>query len=262
MNKFVFFKALFFSLFFTILPLRAITLEENKCRICHFDTTFLFEKLIRKKYQGRYFLCKNCGSLQLKDPVWLEETYSEKATFSDLDPGRTIRIELVAKEIKLLKKQLHIKRKLSILDYGAGEGILKKISLDNVTNFDPYFNYSSLEEIKKNKYDLIVCIEVLEHLENVSEFFNLIKDLADKDTMILCSTELINKDKIDPSWWYFTPDIGAHITFWSEKSFEHMKNILDYQNIYHFQCNFLSFHLLSNKPIKVESKKGHFFSFN
>jgi len=221
--------------------------ENYSCRICQSNATSLFwEKLIRGKYMGEYYLCNKCGSLQVKDPIWLNETYSEKITFTDYDPGRFERIKLVSSVITGMKKNLKLKRKLNILDFGSGEGILKKISKDNVTNYDPYFDYSSLEEVKKNKYDLIVCIEVLEHLEKVHEFLSLLKELKSPDTIILCTTELIDPNNLDPAWPYFIFPIGTHITFWSEKSFDCMKEYLNYKNVSHFRVKFLSFHLLSN----------------
>lgn len=238
--------AIFFKALIIIFLLSSLESAETKCRICESDTTFYFEKLIRGKYIGKYFLCSACGSLQLVDPIWLDEVYSLTTTFTSDDPGRFERIKLVSSFIKNLKQRLHIRKKLNILDYGAGEGILKKISPDNVTNYDPYFAYSSLEELKETKYDLIVCIEVMEHLENAKRFFQDLKELIGPNTIILCTTELINPNNIDPSWHYFIYHIGTHITFWTEKSFTYMKNYLNYKNVSHCKDQFLSFHLLYN----------------
>lgn len=111
-----------------------------------------------------------------------------------------------------------------ILDYGCGQGLLKKGLEPNifVTNYDPGIpEWSILPEV----HELVVCFDVLEHVEEqyVSNVLDHISTLTRQLTLITVSTtkakRILNNGQ------------NAHITiksieWWEEKFLEHF-NIID-----------------------------------
>lgn len=63
-----------------------------------------------------------------------------------------------------------------ILDFGCGEGFIKKLSKGkNVVGYDCLPEYSDIQDYRSLKPDLIVCSHVLEHL-NIHELNSLLDD--------------------------------------------------------------------------------------
>jgi len=100
----------------------------------------------------------------------------------------------------------------SILDYGAGKGVLSeglKDTLD-VRSYDPCIPAISASP---DNADLVVCKDVMEHveLEYVEDVLDHIKSLADKSALFSIATIKSNKNLPDgrnchitlekPDWW-------------------------------------------------------------
>jgi cyclopropane fatty-acyl-phospholipid synthase-like methyltransferase len=116
-----------------------------------------------------------------------------------------------------------------LLDYGCGEeGILSSLIKKFKNNIDPY-NYDPLVKkfsaLPDGKFDVIMCIETMEHIRDVQQFFEDINTRLDKDGIVICSTKIyepFGPNAHTKAWRYLTPEIGQHITFWSRKSLQHM----------------------------------------
>jgi len=106
--------------------------------------------------------------------------------------------------IKLLKHYFpgifRSTEKLKILDFGAGAAITsKKIARQNAQNqiiaYDIGYernhtdqnleNLSYIKKVKKDHYDVILCMDVLEHIENEEEAIKDIKNMMDETTTLL-----------------------------------------------------------------------------
>jgi hypothetical protein len=55
------------------------------CPICSGERREVFQAVLLKKYQVRYFFCGSCGLLQTEEPFWLDEAYS--SAIADADTG-------------------------------------------------------------------------------------------------------------------------------------------------------------------------------
>tara|TARA_B110000196_G_scaffold171160_1_gene146956 strand:- start:1720 stop:2346 length:627 start_codon:yes stop_codon:yes gene_type:complete len=117
----------------------------------------------------------------------------------------------VIKNFKIAKKK-HVLEDLKILDIGCGGGIAseplsrmgaKLTSIDEskkliniakihakAMRLDIKYKHSNIEEILKNKkkYDVVLALELLEHVKNVSYFCEVLSKLIKPNGIIIIST--------------------------------------------------------------------------
>ena len=106
------------------------------------------------------------------------------------------------------------------LDYGGNRGFLtsalKEQGYRNEHCYDP-FTENNHTELLNSTYDLITCIEVIEHAFNVNEIFRLFYRLLNDKGKLIVTTCFYNQENL-LDWWYCNPRVG-HILFFTEKSF-------------------------------------------
>lgn len=138
--------------------------------------------------------------------------------FSGLYEG--CRLYTIRKILEVMKAEGFNPR--TILDYGCGEGryigILKEyfpessiyagdiseIGLQITKEKYPYVKCVSMDDelldIENNCFDLIICIEVLEHVHNVKKSIREIERLLRKNGTIIMTTPCANKYSLE---WFF-----------------------------------------------------------
>lgn len=202
-----------------------------KCKICGEKTTKIFEKLNLNKYIVKYFKCNVCGFIFTENPYWLNEAY--KSTISDMDIGVLYRNLSFSNIIdKILLENFDCKK--DFLDYGGGYGIFTRLMRDKGFSyystdiysknlFAKYFDAGNL--MGKSDYEVLTAFEVFEHL--IDPIKEIRKMLIYSDT-ILFSTEIQPSEDIKElsNWWYFVPEIGQHISFYSLESLNVISKLL------------------------------------
>jgi glycosyltransferase involved in cell wall biosynthesis len=222
-----------------------------KCNICKTELNSLFKSLVMNKHQVSYYKCPKCEFIQTEKPYWLDEAYQNAIT--DLDVGLVSRNITFAGIIEqVIKNNFDPTKKF--LDYAGGYGLFVRLMRDKGFDFyredkycenifAQYHDLNDLHGVKK--FEVVTALEVFEHLENPLEEIEKMFDYSDT---IIFSTELQPKIEIKSSddWWYFTPDTGQHVSFYSEKT---LKYIAEKFKLSFFTLN-NSLHLLSK--IKFE----------
>ncbi len=226
--------------------------SEVKCKACSSESEFLFSNLILGKYTGHYWQCNTCGFIQVNEPHWLDEAYAKSITKSDV--GYVLRNQNDVRRTKLLLK-LFYQRSQVFLDYGGGYGLFTRIMRDNGYDFYLYDKYTEnifAENFECDfntsvckKFAMITAFEVLEHTE---EPYQVIKDIMSRTDSLLLSTLLYTQNNKDlKMWWYFAPEEGQHISFFTKESLKIIAQSLQLQ----LYTNNRDLHLLTRKRFVI-----------
>jgi len=221
-----------------------------ECKICKSSSVVLvFKKRVLGKYDVSYFRCNECEFIFTEQPYWLKEAYSNAITSLDIGLlGRNIYLFQIVKSMIIF----FFNSKAKFLDYAGGYGVFTRLMRDAGFNYyreDVYcenlfakgFDITDVAETRN--YELITAFELFEHLENPIN--DLEKPLLLSDNLLF-STELIPKNKSGlETWWYFTPETGQHISFYSVKSLNELAKRLNM----HFYTNGVNIHLFTKKKI-------------
>jgi len=104
------------------------------------------------------------------------------------------------------------------LDFGAGTGpVVSKLLLEkgyNIKKYDPLF-FDDLTKLD-NKYDYVVCCEVMEHFHDPLKEFRLLRSLLCDEGMIFCMTYLYDEET-DFGEWYYKND-ETHVFFYHREA--------------------------------------------
>lgn len=110
---------------------------------------------------------------------------------------------------------------LRLFDYGGGTGLLvdhlRAAGFAHVSGGDPFFGASNGDA---SEIDLVVSIEVLEHLSNPDALFVDATRMLKRDGMLLVSTLFQPPDiqELGTNWWYCAPRNG-HVSLHTRESF-------------------------------------------
>lgn len=241
------------------------------CKICANKSTPIFKAKILNKYDVQYFKCSKCEFIQTEKPYWLEEAYTH--AIADLDVGLVYRnLDYTDQIYTLITNNLNLKKKY--LDYAGGYGLFVRIMRDrglDYIHYDKYCenifakNHGIKDSAINSKFEGLTALEVFEHLEDP---LNDIKEMLLLSDTIIFSTELIEKHDIQSAedWWYFVPETGQHIAFYSPKTLKVIAKKLALStfskgNLHLFSKRTLKRNpfLIKNKNIKLDSLLNHDF---
>jgi hypothetical protein len=206
--------------------------------------------LVRRKHIARLMQCTACGFIFAKDPHWLAEAYAEPINRSDT--GYVWRNIRCRERVCSLLEASPIDGNGKFLDYAAGYGMFVRLMRDSGYDFrwaDAYcqnlFSRGFEADLASEHYEAVTAFEILEHLPNPLEE---VKKLAKLATTLIFTTTLLPEPAPQPDkWWYYAPEYGQHIAFYSRRSLE----CLAEQIGYHLNSN-VDFHVLSSKDIRFE----------
>jgi hypothetical protein len=219
------------------------------CRICSVENIDFFSRaIILGKHDVRYFRCINCGFIFTEDPSWLEEAYSEAITGSDVGlVTRNIQLAQIAR----LVISCFFGKKGRFLDYAGGSGLLVRLMRDSGLDFywhDKYCRNIFARQFEglvdgKGTFELLTAFEVFEHLvDPLTE----LKKMLSLSRNVLFTTQLIPAVCPKPGeWWYYGPEHGQHISFYSMKSLK----IAAMRLGVNFYSNGSSMHLFTDRKL-------------
>ncbi len=168
-----------------------------------------------------YHRCTRCGLIftvafdGFTDQQFLDVIYNEQ--YALVDPEYA---EFRPRgNAEFIKSQLSRDKSISILDYGGGNGrlasLLRADGFSKVETYDPFVQEFSARPAQR--YDCIVCFEVMEHSNRPRQTFTEVDSLLKHDGLLLFST-LLQPPDINASgvaWWYIAPRNG-HVTLYTE----------------------------------------------
>jgi hypothetical protein len=198
----------------------------DMCRLCDNPLRPQFKLTVLGRHDVQYSKCVACGALQTEPPYWLDEAYGDahgSKNLSVLDTGAAQRNIHNLAACFLMSKLFKLK---NVIDVGGGDGLLCRLLRDYGINCyikDKYTTPTYAQGFTEQDFgtaDLVVGFEVLEHLpdpkNDLPEFFGY------NPKALLLTTE-IYKDQ-DKHWWYFSPESGQHVFFYSQEA---LKSIAD-----------------------------------
>jgi hypothetical protein len=193
-------------------------------------TRLLFTEKVLNSHEVKYYECVETGFIQTEDPYWLQEAYSSAIT--KLDTGLIFRNELLRdKLVKIIPDFFNADR--HFLDYAGGYGMFTRMMRDKGFDFyhhdiyceNLFAEYFSLADApEKLNFELVTAFEVFEHLVDPMEEIKRILEFGDN---LIFTTELVPGEIAKASdWWYFTPETGQHIAFYTRKSLDYIADKL------------------------------------
>ena len=223
-------------------------IETVNCGICSHVSSYFASALLRNKHEIRYYQCENCGFTQTEAPFWLEDSYSNAISSSDL--GMVRRNLILSKKSRALIWAF-FDSDARFLDYWGGYGLFVRLMRDYGFDFhlfeeqcDNLFAEGFNARVDgKVSYELVTAFEVFEHFVHP---IDEIEKILSFSTSVLLTTRLIPTHNPKPDeWWYYGLDHGQHVSFYTSRS---LSIIAD-----RFGLNLVSdgssLHLLSTKRI-------------
>lgn len=202
------------------------------CPICNSLADFLISKSNRLGNQYDYLMCKNCRFLFEKDLAGNSGHLAQKVNniyqkdyFETTDIGWKMRGDGFLRVIKrIIKIYSFFKggKKVSVLDYGGGNGYLaSKLSQSfNVSYYDKFEKptvtgaYTIVQ--KPVKADIMYAVELVEHITDIKEWDFLKKSEPDVFVFTTCLSDNIERKEL-ADWPYINAD-GGHTAIYSCKS--------------------------------------------
>ena len=196
----------------------------STCPLC------LSHSIQQREDVPEFFNCSTCH-LVFKDTQFLVAPEIEKARYlthnndvDDLGYQNFVKpiVKMVSENITLEKIGL---------DFGAGTGpVITKLLEEkgyHLNLYDPFFHPDS--HVLNEKYDYIVCCEVMEHFYHPKKEFQLLFDLLKPNGTLLCMTQLISVYTTFKTWQYRNDK--THVSFYSKKCLQWIKENFGFSSV-------------------------------
>lgn len=203
------------------------------CPICSGAT----EEFARGRVLGdedvEYRRCCTCGHLFAASPGWLERSYAEAIT--KLDVGLLDRSIMIANILGALLRALG-RPEGPFLDWAGGYGTLTRLMRDRGYDFRQYepnadniFAAGFDTPIEGSTFSVVTAIEVLEHLEDP---VGTLTPVASTSRLLFATTQVLpDPAPLPGEWWYYTPETGQHISFYTRRSLKELAIRLGYDGV-------------------------------
>jgi 2-polyprenyl-3-methyl-5-hydroxy-6-metoxy-1,4-benzoquinol methylase len=243
----------------------------KNCILCH-ETHNV--KLLKTVDGINIFVCCNCEIGFLDKKALIEQKkLSNKVHYSITDYRKNEK-QLKKRFKSLSEIILEFKNRGNLLDIGAGFGLISSIFAKKgfrinvlepfnspfyLKKYDKKIYKMKLEDFlrrNKNKYDLILMIDIIEHLRDPVVSLSLLKSSLEKKSIIAIQTpnyiSLMARLCLNWSWWmiedhkfFFTPK--SLIKLMSESGYK-VKYLKTYEDMIDFKKN------LDGNFVNIESK--------
>lgn len=191
------------------------------CKVCESATEYFGEQKILQAFDARYLRCTRCGFVFVERPTWLEQAY--ELPIAAADTGIVVRNLRFADLVGTLI-DLALPRARRFIDFGGGAGLFVRLMRDRGYDFyrqDKYCDNifaTGFDATAEQRFDLATSIEVIEH---IVEPMSVLQQLAELAPTVLIGTEQLPAVRNRPGeWWYYAPEGGQHISFFSARALQ------------------------------------------
>lgn len=170
----------------------------RRCSVCSFAFTTAFDTWTYADFHQQ---------------IYNEDYIKVDPNFVEVRP--TTNAQVMADTFQGSRTSIHI------LDYGGGSGLTADLLRRQGFSAKTYDPFSEFNEIPTERFDLISCFEVMEHVPSPRETVARMISLLMETGAILFSTlvQPAEFDTIGLNWWYAGPRNG-HVSLYSELSLE------------------------------------------
>ncbi len=205
--------------------------SNHPCRVCHTATEPFDRGQVLGRVEVIYHRCPACGLVMALDPTWLDEAYS--SPIAKLDIGLLDRCQILSNVTASVLRAERL-RGGRFLDWAGGYGTLTRMMRDRGYDFshtDPIAANIFAEghddpDFSGGRFDLVTAFEVLEHLTDPVDSLRTVADVTDR---LLVTTQVLPEPPPRPGeWWYYTPESGQHITFYTHASLQRLARELGF----------------------------------
>ena len=210
----------------------------KQCKICNGNT----QTVIHEKF-GTFYWCDDCGFIfkDSKDYVSSKEELKIYNTHQNsIDDQRYVDYFKRFIDEAIMPTGMKFK---SGFDFGSGPSpvLATILQRDYQIPMDIYdLNFAPEKEYQNRKYDLVTCTEVIEHLENPQEYFNLFASLLNDDGLLAMMT-LFHPDNVtDFLGWHYIRD-RTHISLFSPKALAYLAKQAGLEVVYHNNHRYITF---------------------
>lgn len=189
----------------------------NICKVCGSKTKEVYDE----QMNSFYYYCSNCEFISKDENSLLSITEEKKRYNFHNNSIEDIKYVNYFKNFLDLYVLKYVKGKEG-LDFGSGPSPVLSMILEREYNFkmDIYdLFYAPKKVYIEKKYDLITCTEVIEHLKNPLEYFNLFKKHLKKSGILAIMTSFHPKNIENFHTWYYKKD-STHISFFTKKTMQ------------------------------------------
>ena len=237
-----------------------------KCAIC--NSSELFVSLYPDICETKNYLCYTCGLVFLQDSLVPHTDYYEKDGYYEKSPNRGLRDYVVNKSLmenlgnvrlKLIEDSVSIDfSNKTVLDVGCGYGQIlsaikskysakvfgvepsKKIAALGKKYFDIEIKPVVLEEYNsENKYDVVMCLHTLEHVNDPINFIETLKQYLKPEGVMYIEVPNV----MVPTGGFHIDKFlyNEHLFTYSESSLEKLLNKCGLQVVDYNSTDFLRF---------------------
>ncbi|MBA3462683.1 MAG: class I SAM-dependent methyltransferase [Deltaproteobacteria bacterium] len=191
------------------------------CRLCRGRAQPLFKLTYLCRLDVQIYGCEECESLQTEQPYWLDISYARELMGYGTDTAtRCMNLEAWVTYVALVFGKRPSKTR--VIDYGSGPGLLVRMLRDvgfEAFAYDPYtpgMLAGGYAGDVTAQHDILVAIETWEHFADPEK--ELDQMFAPGHDLLVVRTQPYRGE--GPSWYYFFPETGQHIFFYSHKARE------------------------------------------
>lgn len=192
------------------------------CPLCHSD--------LNQVLYHDFFSCSTCKGIVKDEKKWLASEQEKERYLKHNNDVNDIGYQNFTSPITEAVLR-DFSKENSGLDFGSGPGsVISKVLKDKhytVQEYDPFFNPA--ENLLRQKYDYIVCCEVMEHFYQPYKEFKLLRSLLKNKGKLYCMTHLYDPS-IDFEKWYYKND-ATHVFIYQAETIQYIQKEFGFSKV-------------------------------